>query len=164
MLSSSENTRSEAVTVEQRVFFSNIGEICRCQCLFFQANVATRRDISIIFFLSYVAKNVATSSSRPTGSLRRCRAAAAFSLACLRGAVRAPCSASSACLCCLHSVRSAISPLSVCVPCTLVMLQLLLWSASLLLLLPSPLLVTHACLLRLLGVPPRVSCAVRATL
>ena len=32
---------------------------------FFQANVATRRDILIDFFLAYVAKIVATSSSRP---------------------------------------------------------------------------------------------------
>ena len=33
--------------------------------IFFQANVATRHDILVNFFLAYVAKIVATSSSRP---------------------------------------------------------------------------------------------------
>ena len=37
---------------------------------FFQANVATRHDILINFFLAYVAKIVATSSSRPNDAAR----------------------------------------------------------------------------------------------
>ena len=53
------------VTVAQSVFSSKIGDMSRLMFIFFQANVATRRDILINSFLAYVAKNVATSSSGP---------------------------------------------------------------------------------------------------
>ena len=69
---------------------------------------------------------------------RRCAAAVFVLLLC--GSVRAPCSCSFICLSCLRIVRPAISPRSLFVPCTCVLLLLLQVASALLLLLLSSLL------------------------